>query len=118
VEPALAQGRHVVSDRYIGSSLAYQGFGRGLPIDDLRRLSAWATRNLWPDVVVLLDVPRQAALARVGRAADRIESAGEAFHERVLAGYAALAAADPGHWAVVDGSLSPDDVEAAVWSAV
>lgn len=118
VEPALAQGRHVVSDRYIGSSLAYQGFGRGLPVDDLRRLSAWATRHLWPDVVVLLDVPRHAALARVQHVADRFESAGDEFHERVLAGYAALAAADPEHWAVVDGSLPPDQVEASVWSVV
>lgn len=119
VGPALAAGRHVVSDRYIGSSLAYQGFGRGLPVDDLRRLSAWAAGGLWPDLIVLLDVPRTAALARRRRhQRDRIESEGEEFHERVLAGFAALAAADPARWVVVDGTLPPDQVEAAVWSAV
>jgi dTMP kinase len=118
VRPALAAGRHVVSDRYIGSSLAYQGFGRGLPVDDLRRLSAWATGGLWPDLIVLLEVQRKAAFARRGHDADRIESAGEEFHERVLAGFAALAAADPARWVVIDGTLPPDDVEAGVWAAI
>ena len=118
VRPSLDAGRHVVSDRYIGSSLAYQGYGRGLPIDEVRRLSAWASCHLWPDLVVLLDVPRSAALGRVHHGPDRIESAGEEFHQRVLAGFAALAAADPARWVVIDGTASPDDVEVAVWSAV
>jgi dTMP kinase len=118
VRPALAGGRHVVSDRYVGSSLAYQGFGRGLPVDEVRRLSAWATRGLEPDLVVLLDVPETVAATRVGDRPDRLEAAGEDFHRRVAAGYRALAAADPARWVVVDGSGDQDDVEAAVWSAV
>lgn len=118
VRPALDAGRHVVCDRYIGSSLAYQGYGRGLPLDELRRLSAWATRGLLPDVVVLLDVPRATALARTNADPDRFEAAGDGFHARVLEGFRALAAADPDRWIVVDGTGSPEEVEAAVWSAV
>ncbi len=122
VRPALAAGRHVVSDRYIGSTLAYQGFGRGLPVDDLRRLSNWAAGGLAPDVVVLLDVPRELGSTRAaGRAdpePDRVEAAGDGFHERVMRGYRALAAADPAHWVVVDGTAPADDVEAVVWKCV
>jgi dTMP kinase len=118
VRPALAAGRHVVSDRYVGSSLAYQGFGRGLPVDEVRRLSAWATGGLEPDLVVLLDVPADVAAARVGDRPDRVEAAGEDFHRRVADGYRALAAADPVRWTVVDGCDDPDAVEAAVWTAL
>jgi dTMP kinase len=118
VRPALAAGRHVVSDRYIGSTLAYQGFGRGLPVAELRRLSAWAAADLWPDLVVLLDVPRGVAADRSGAAPDRLEAAGDQFHDRVVRGYRALASADAAHWVTVDGSGPPDEVEAAVWSAV
>jgi dTMP kinase len=118
IRPALAAGRHVVSDRYIGSSLAYQGYGRGLPVAELRRLSAWAAADLWPDLVVLLDVPRGVAASRSGAAPDRLEAAGEPFHDRVVRGYRALASADAAHWVTVDGSAPPDEVEAAVWSAV
>lgn len=118
VRPALAAGRHVVCDRFIGSTLAYQGHGRGLPVVDLRRISAWAADQLWPDLIVLLDVPRDVALARMPATPDRLEAAGEAFHDRVARGYRALAAADPSHWVMIDGSGSPEAVEDAVWQAV
>jgi dTMP kinase len=122
VRPALAAGRHVVSDRYIGSTLAYQGFGRGLPVDDLRRLSRWAAGGLTPDVVVLLDVPQEVGWTRAaGRAdptPDRLEAAGDGFHDRVMRGYRALAAADPARWVVVDGTAPADDVETVVWKSV
>jgi dTMP kinase len=118
VRPALAAGRHVVTDRYVGSSLAYQGHGRGLPLDQVRRLSAWATGGLWPDAVVLLDVPARAAAGRRPERPDRLEAAGDAFHRRVGEGYRALAAADPTRWVVVDGTPGPDAVEAAVWAAL
>ena len=118
VRPALAAGRHVVSDRYVGSSLAYQGWGRGLPIDEVRRLSEWATGGLWPDLVVLLEVPAPVAAARLAGRPDRLEAAGDAFHRRVGEGYRALAAADPSRWAVVDGGGEPEAVEAAVWRVV
>lgn len=118
IRPALAAGRHVVTDRYIGSSLAYQGHGRGLPIEDVRRLSEWATGGLWPDVVVLLDMSYEAASTRMGHEPDRLEAVGEEFHRRVTVGFRELAAADPARWAVIDGSLPSDDVETAVWAAV
>jgi dTMP kinase len=122
ISPALKAGRHVVSDRYFGSTLAYQGFGRGLPVDDLRRLSAWASAGLWPDGVVLLEVPPELAstraAARPDPAPDRVEAAGDGFHDRVVRGYRALAAADPSRWVTVDGTDPADEVEAAVWKAV
>jgi dTMP kinase len=118
VRPALAADRHVVSDRYIGSTLAYQGFGRGLPVADLRRMSAWAAGGLWPDLIVLLDVPLAVAMARLHDAPDRLEAAGELFHDRVTRGYRALAATETDRWVVVDGTRSPDEVAEAVWRAV
>src|SRR5262245_43149381 len=74
IAPALKAGRHVVSARYFGPTLAYQGYGRGLPIAELRQLSSWASVNLWPDLVVLLDVPREVAVTRTGRPPDRLEA--------------------------------------------
>jgi dTMP kinase len=118
VRPALAAGRHVVCDRYIGSTLAYQGHGRGLPVVDLRRISAWAAADLWPDLIVLLDVPREVSVRRAAAAPDRLEAAGEQFHDRVARGYRALASADASRWVTIDGSAPPDEVEAAVWTAV
>ena len=117
VRPALEAGREVVCDRYAHSSLAYQGYGRGLPLDEVRRLSAWATGDLWPDVVVLLDVPDDVARARMG-APDRFESEDGAFHDRVRQGYRQLAASDRDRWRVVDGSGTPEEVAARVRAAV
>jgi len=116
IEPALAAGRDVVTDRFTGSSLAYQGFGRGLDVEAVRELSAFATGGVDPDVYVLLDVPEDVAAARLGDDRDRLEAAGDAFHQRVRAGYAALAQYDG--WLVVDGTGSVDDVERAVWDAL
>ena len=118
VRPALAAGRHVVCDRYIGSTLAYQGHGRGLPVVDLRRISAWAADQLWPDLIVLLDVPREVSLRRTAEAPDRLEAAGEAFHDRVARGYRALASADATRWVTIDGSAPAGEVEVAVWEAI
>jgi dTMP kinase len=118
VRPALDAGRDVVTDRSAHSSLAYQGFGRALPLDDLRWLSTWATGDRWPDLVVLLDVPADVAARRIGAAPDRIEAAGDEFHRRVAEGFRSLAAADPDRWAVIDGSADPDAVEAAVGEAM
>lgn len=115
IEPALVSGRDVVTDRFSGSTLAYQGYGRGLPLDDLRRLSAWASAGREPDLNVLLVVTRP---LRDPSAADRLEVAGDSFHQRVAAGFAALAAADPDHWVVVDGDGTVDEVARRVRSAV
>lgn len=116
IDPALAAGRHVVTDRFTASSIAYQGFGRGLPIDEVRALSTFATAGLEPDLYVLLDLPPEVAAARRSRSHDRMEAAGDAFHQRVRAGFLTLAGAD--RWIVVDAALPPDEVEAAVLSRV
>lgn len=121
VAPALEAGRDVVSDRSVWSSLAYQGYGRGLDGAWLRSLSDWAMGGRWPDLAVLVDVPAGAAaerVARTGRVLDRMESEGGGFHERVRAGFAALAAAAPDRWVVVDGDASPEVVAARVAAAV
>jgi dTMP kinase len=117
VQPALDRGDDVVSDRFSGSTLAYQGYARGLDVGELAGLSAWATRGLEPDLVILLDVPADAAVARLGRDLDRMEQAGTDFHVRVTDGYRALAAADPGRWVVVDGTGAVDAVAARVSAA-
>jgi dTMP kinase len=117
IEPALARGVDVVTDRYIGSSLAYQAHGRGLPLDEVRRLSAWATGGLEADAVVLLTVPAEETERRLGPERDRLEGAGRAFHQRVAAGYLALAAADA-RWVVVDGCGEPEAVHQRVWLAL
>jgi len=117
VAPALAAGRDVVVDRYAHSSLAYQGAGRGLAVDELRWLSDWATEGRWPDVVVLLELAPADAAARLGPA-DRFEAEGPDFGDRVAGAYRAMAAADPDRWRVVDGTGPPAEVAARVWAAV
>ena len=117
IGPALAAGRHVVTDRYLYSSLAYQGYGRGLPLDGVRALSGFAGAPD-ADVVVLLTVPDHVREQRLGRDLDRIESAGDAFHARVEQGFLELAAADPDRWRIVDASPSIEAVADAVWEAV
>ena len=116
VRPALDAGRDVVCDRFAHSSAAYQGYGRGLALSEVLELSGWATEDLWPDVVILLDVPEDVAWACRG-APDRFEAEAEGFHQRVRAGYKALAAADPARWRVVDGSGTVEDVAARVQEA-
>ena len=116
--PALAAGRDVVTDRFTASTLAYQGYGRGLDLADLRRLCDWATGGLEPDVVVLLDVPDAVARERLDRRLDRVEAAGDAFHRRVVEGFRALAGADPHRWVVVDGTGSVDEVATRVRETV
>lgn len=110
IRPALASGRDVVCDRYAHSSIAYQGYGRGLDPGEIERLSGWASGELWPDVVVLLDIDASVAEQRLRRELDRFEGEGAEFHERVRAGFRALAAADARRWIVVDGSRGIDEV--------
>ena len=118
VRPNLQSGRHVVTDRFSGSSLAYQGHGRGLPLDQVARLSSWASAGLQPDVVILLDLPIDVSRGRLGTSLDRMERAGRQFHERVQAGYRELAASDPDRWAVIDASGDVGSVAAAVAEVV
>jgi dTMP kinase len=121
IAPALEAGRHVVTDRYSHSSLAYQGYGRGLDLAMLRDLSSWATGGRWPDLVVLLDVPSEIAedrRRRTGRAPDRLEAEAEDFHRRVVEGFLTMAAEEPDRWLVVDGTGDADTVSGRVLKAV
>jgi dTMP kinase len=119
IRPALAAGRTVICARYADSTLAYQGFGSGLPVDDLRGLEALATGGLKPDRTVLLDVPADVGLARKASEATRFELAFDlAFHERVRAGFLELAVAEPERFSVVDATGDPEAVFAEVLRAV
>ena len=119
VRPALVAGRNVVSDRSIYSSLAYQGYGRGLPLDEVRAVNEWAIDGCWPDLVVLLDVPAAQLAHRMRRRElDRFERSGPEFYARVAEGFRRLAAADPKRWVVLDGRGSIQDVADAVRDAV
>lgn len=120
IRPALAAGRTVVSDRYTDSSVAYQGYGRGIPLDVIASVARAATGGLVPDVTLLVDVPAREGLARVARrgSRDRMEAEAVAFHERVREGYLGMAAREPGRFVRVDGLGLPDEVEARIRAAL
>ncbi len=117
VRPALVRGAVVVCDRYLDSSVAYQGYGRGLGADRIRDLSSWATQGLLPDLSILLDVDPRSGLARfVGR--DRLEAQPLEFHDRVRAGFATIAAGDPQRYLVLAADQPIDEIAAAVLARV
>jgi dTMP kinase len=119
VAPALSAGRHVVSDRSVYSTLAYQGYGRMLPLDEVREINQWAVHSWWPELVVLIDVDPAVLDERMrDRDLDRFEREGDDFHARVRAGFNEMAAADPHRWVVVDGNRPLDAVEADIVVAV
>jgi len=115
VRPALNAGQHVVSDRSIYSTLAYQGYGRGLDVDELRRISTWALDGTLPDIVIFMSVPTDILNERLAkRNLDRFEREGADFFARIHDGFRALMAADPQRWIVIDGTMPKDDVEEAI----
>lgn len=114
VRPALERGAIVLSDRYIDSSVAYQGAGRDLSPTEIARISRWATDGLVPNLTVVLDVSPETARERFTEAPDRLESEPPEFHARVRAGFLALAAADPSRYLVVDAGQEPEDVTTVV----
>jgi dTMP kinase len=118
IEPALASGRHVVTDRFLHSSIAYQGHGRGLPPEEIEQLSRWATAGLVPDLVVLLEIAPEVAARRLDRPLDRMEATGRAFHDRVHDGFRALAAADPDRWLLLDGDQPVEALAATIAAEV
>jgi dTMP kinase len=119
VAPALAAGKWVVSDRFSGSTLAYQGYGRGLSVPELRRLVDFAAAGRSPDLSILVDVPVEVAQARLARTApDRLERLGPGFAQLVRQGFLELAAADPAGWVVVDGTTEPAALTAHILGLV
>ncbi|GAA3002316.1 dTMP kinase [Streptosporangium longisporum] len=116
--PALQRGSMVVCDRYVDSSLAYQGAGRELEPEDVVTINRWATGGLVPDLTVLIDVPPSVGLTRLGGAADRIESEPQEFHERVRREFRSLAAAEPDRYLVVDGTLPQNQVSMIIHDRV
>ena len=117
IEPALASGAWVVTDRYSGSTIAYQGYGRGLGAEGLAEVVAWATAGVEADLSVFVDVPVEVAAAR-RRGADRMERLGPEFAARVRKGFAAQAAVDAARWLVVDGTRDVDAITAHIVEAV
>lgn len=117
IRPALERGAVVICDRYVDSSIAYQGVGRGLGIERVRELSMWATSGLLPDLTIVLDIDPVIGLGRVTNP-DRLESEGMAYHQRVRQAFLDLAAADPARYLVIDGALDQQEVASLVWNRV
>ncbi len=119
IRPNLARGTMVVCDRFADSTVAYQGYGRGIDLDTVQFLNRFATQGLFPDLVVLLDIPADLGLARrKPDSRDRFEREDLAFHLRVRQGYLNMAGADPQRWLVVDGTLPRPKIETRVWDRV
>jgi dTMP kinase len=113
VRPALARGEVVVTDRYVDSTLAYQGAGRSLAVAEVEQVARWATGDLRPHLTVVLDLEPSAGLGRFeGR--DRIEGESLEFHERVREAFVAMAKEDPDHYLVLDARAPVDEIAAAI----
>ncbi len=119
IQPALDRGQHVVSDRSIYSTLAYQGYGRNLGTSDLLSISTWALHGVLPDIVIYIDVPTEILNERLAkRDLDRFEREGADFFARIAEGFTQLRSADPERWITIDGTQPKDDVETAIRTAV
>ena len=119
VLPTLQAGKHVVSDRSAFSSLAYQGYGRMLDLDELKRFNNWAIAGNWPDLVVFIDVPLEQLLERLQkRELDRFEREDRAFFERIFTGFHTMAASDPTRWLIVDGTPPKEELAATILTQV
>jgi dTMP kinase len=118
IEPALAAGTIVISDRFADSTVAYQGYAAGLPIEDLRAIERFAVNGVQPDLTILLDLPADTGLRRKAGEETRFETTFDtAFHERVRQGFLSLASEDASRFAIVDARLAPDEVARAVRQA-
>jgi dTMP kinase len=119
IKPALDRGQHVVSDRSIYSTLAYQGYGRQLGTEALLSISTWALNDRLPDLVIYIDVPTDVLNARLAkRDLDRFEREGADFFARIAEGFRELRASNPDRWIIIDGTVPKDDVEAAIRTQV
>ena len=125
IRPALAEGKWVISDRFCDSTFAYQGYGRGMDLTEIKRINKFATAGLMPDMTILLDVPPEVARVRMrareemtSTTADRIELAGNAFHERLRSGFLEMQAAEPERIKLVNAVGAPDEVESEIWKLI
>jgi len=116
--PALKEGKVVICDRFSHSSSAYQGYGRGLDLALIETINNWATQNLKPDIIILLDTPPEEGLARKRKLKDRFELEQLSFHRRVRQGYLEMAATDPDRWLVIDAMLPKRKVSRIIWERV
>ena len=118
ISPALSEGRHVVTDRFIASSLTYQGYASGLAVEDVLSLSLFATESLRPDLTLLIDISVEESIKRRGLNPDRFEQEDISFHQKVRNGYLDLAAVENEKWAVIDGTGNPQEVASLVDEAI
>ncbi len=121
IRPALERGAIVICDRYIDSSVAYQGLGRDLGAEKIRNLSAWATENLFPDLTIVLDIDPAVGLTRAGQvsaAPDRMESEDSSFHQMVRQAFLSAASSAPSRYAVVDASGATDEIHSEIANRV
>lgn len=118
IRPALEAGKVVITDRFLASSIAYQGYGRGQDLELIAGLGEIATRGLTPDLTFLLEVPPQTALRRIETEADRFEKLGAGFQEKVQTGFREIAAKDPLSWVSIVGGGSIEEIAAQIWGEV
>ena len=121
IRPAVLRGDVVVCDRYVDSTTAYQGHGRGIPLETVQALNAAATGGVMPELTLLIDIPVKEIRERkikAGMAFDRMESSGAEFYERVRAGFHGIAAREPDRFRIIDGLRSVEEIQAEIWSLV
>ena len=119
IKPSLTSGKVVICDRYTDSTIAYQGFGRGLDLEIVKSTNNIAAQGLKPNLTILMDISPEEGFLRIqGRAKDRFEKEDSAFHQRVREGYLKLAAEEPERWLVIDASLSKERIKQIIWKKV
>ncbi|MFH0914174.1 MAG: dTMP kinase [Chloroflexota bacterium] len=118
IRPALRDGKIVISDRFADSTLAYQGYGRGLDLATVKAVNQAATGGLKPDLTILLDIEAEAGLARKGKKPDRFEKESLDFHRRVREGFLKMAKEEPSRWLVIDATLSRKAIAEIIWRRV
>ncbi len=118
LRPALEEGKTVVCDRFTHSTLAYQGYGRGLALDTIKSVNSLATQNLKPDIVILLDLPPEEGLSRKANLKDVFELQDLSFHRRVREGYLEAATSEPSGWLVVDARFPKAKIAGIIWQKV
>jgi dTMP kinase len=125
IRPALEKGIWVICDRFMDSTTAYQGYGRGLPVDEVKSIHHFTIHDVTPDLTLLLDLSIETGFERIaerflelGESADRFEQEERSFHERVRQGYLKLAAEEPNRFRIVNASQNPETVSASIWSII